>query len=47
MIWRTCWQWAVGGGIGQLVLTQFGAENWGIWLGLVIGATVTAARGTR
>lgn len=35
--------WAVFGCLGQLMLVQFGMENWPIFFGLVIGATAQAA----
>lgn len=30
--------WAIGGAVGQLLLIPFGADNWTLWFGLVLGA---------
>jgi len=31
--------WAIGAGIGQLVLMPFGLANAGVWFGMICGAT--------
>ena len=35
--------WAIGAGLGQLVLVPFGGGNWALCLGLVLGATTQSA----
>lgn len=39
----TATAWAIGGALGQLALIPFGAANWSVWFGLVVGATCQTA----
>ena len=35
--------WAIGAGLGQLVLMPFSLANAGVWFGMICGATAQAA----